>query len=396
MKKVFVAGSIGLDIIPVFGRNVDGNIFLQGRFNDMNGTRMYLGGCVGNTGIAIHKLGIPTTLYSKIGDDDIGTFIKVLLQREKIKIHLDEVSGVFSSSTVVIAPPGVDRILLHSRGASQTIVADNLDLEELSRNDLFHFGYPTAMRTLYANDGVEFTKLMRKVHGLGLTVSLDTSQPDPNAEPGKADWKRIMTKTLPYVDVFLPSLEELLFMFHRDEFDALSAERGERDIIDVINMERLPALAEELLKLGPSIVGIKMGKRGVYIRTASKDKLAHAGKAVPKDLDDWADRELIRQPYKPDRICSTTGAGDTMIAGFLAALACGYSLEDTLALSQGNAKRCIESFKTTDTILPICELEAWCKKKPPMLEYPSEAGYWTYNAKTRLLIGAKDHHPVEP
>ena len=49
IKRAIIAGSIGLDIIPVFDETAAGtaNLFAQGKFNDMHGTRLYLGGCVG-------------------------------------------------------------------------------------------------------------------------------------------------------------------------------------------------------------------------------------------------------------------------------------------------------------------------------------------------------------
>ena len=129
------------------------------------------------------------------------------------------VEGMPSSSTVVISPPKSDRVLLHSRGASQTFVADDLTEEMLVQADHLHFAYPTAMKTLYTNEGRELTAMFKKAKQSGITVSMDTSQPDPNSEPGRADWKGILQRTLPYTDIFLPSLEELLFMLHRDIYE---------------------------------------------------------------------------------------------------------------------------------------------------------------------------------
>lgn len=390
MKKVFVAGSLGLDIIPLFAESAGGNLFAQGKYNDMQGTIMYLGGCVGNTGLALAKLGIPTTLYSKVGDDDIGSFIINLLNREKVRVTFDVVKKINSTSTVVISPPGVDRILLHSRGASQTIVAEDLSKEELSKNDLFHFGYPTAMRTLYTDEGSRLVSLMMKAHELGLTTSLDTSQPDPNSEPGRVNWFKILSKVLPFVDIFLPSLEELLFMLRKDLFLTLNEKRGNMDMIDFIDMSILPDLAEEVLSMGPSIVVIKIGKKGAYLRSAGMEKILKMGKAVPSNIDNWANREIIRQPYVPSKICSTTGAGDTMIAGFLAGLVADFSVEDTLAIAEANAIRCIESFKTTDRIMDIEKLYQYCTSNPPMINDSLDMNYWSYDLNSRNYIGKKD------
>ena len=185
IKRAIIAGSIGLDIIPVFDETAAGtaNLFAQGKFNDMHGTRLYLGGCVGNTGIAMYKLGVPAKLISKVGDDLIGQVIRMILNDQKVPLEMKTVEGMPSSSTVVISPPKSDRVLLHSRGASQTFVADDLTEEMLAQADHLHFAYPTAMKTLYTNEGRELTAMFKKAKQSGITISMDTSQPDPNSEP---------------------------------------------------------------------------------------------------------------------------------------------------------------------------------------------------------------------
>ena len=101
-RRAIVAGSLGLDIIPVFSSksNSKVNLFAQGKYNDMEGTRLYLGGCVGNTGIAMHKLGVPTTLLSKVGDDLIGEVIRTIIADQNVHIRLDTVTAERSTSTV--------------------------------------------------------------------------------------------------------------------------------------------------------------------------------------------------------------------------------------------------------------------------------------------------------
>src|SRR5712691_2078947 len=71
------------------------------------------------------------------------------------------------------------------------------------------------MERMYANDGIELAAIFSRVKALGLTTSLDLSMPDPNSAAGRANWHAILRATLPYVDVFLPSAEEILFMPRR-------------------------------------------------------------------------------------------------------------------------------------------------------------------------------------
>lgn len=68
MKKVVVAGSIVLDIepIPVSGGDFS---FLPGRKTGVSSIAFNLGGVVGNTGVALARLGMPTFLLGKVGED---------------------------------------------------------------------------------------------------------------------------------------------------------------------------------------------------------------------------------------------------------------------------------------------------------------------------------------
>ncbi len=396
VKKAVVAGSIGLDIIPVFPENSASNpaeLFAQGRFNDMHGTRLYLGGCVGNTGIAMHKLGTNVTLRSKVGGDFLGSVIRSILERQGVPIQLDTVEGVSSTSTVVIAPFGGDRVLLHSRGASQTFIADDLSESLLKENDLLHFGYPTAMKYLYENHGAEFIKLVKKCRESGITVSVDTSQPDPNSSAGQADWKGILQKAMPYIDIFMPSLEEILFMLHRPLFDEINERRGSGNLIDFVDISLVEQLAAELADMGARIVLLKVGKKGLYLHTGSNDSIRGMGRAAPEDCSLWTDRRILCPPYYTDSIRSTTGAGDNAIAGFLAAFLNGELPEDALHIASENAIRCIESYETTDGIIPLEDLKELLKANPVQEELTGiEPGELRKSVSRHIFYGKDDRY----
>lgn len=395
LKPAVVAGSLGLDIIPVFPETASNSavdLFAQGKFNDLNGTRLYLGGCVGNTGIAMHKLGVPTTLVSKVGCDLLGKAIRMILDRQNVSARVEEVEDCDSTSTVVIAPFGGDRVLLHSRGASQTFVSADIDPELLRGAALLHFGYPTAMKFLYREDGREFNELVKRAKGTGVTVSVDTSQPDPNSEAGQVNWKKALEQALPYVDIFMPSMEELLFMLHRPVFDALNEKRGASNMMDVVDFAMVPELAGELLEMGARIVMIKLGKKGLYLRTADQSRLCGMGRALPERAERWSNRKLLCPPYFTETIRSTTGAGDNAIAGFLAALLGDYNPEQSLLLASANALRCIESYETTDRVIPLETLNAMVAGRPKqeLSAMPREIG-WRFDGQ--IFLDGRDALP---
>lgn len=324
MKRAVVAGHICLDIIP----HIDHPISLDpGRLYEVGAPLIATGGAVSNTGVALHLLGVPTTLMGKIGDDSFGVSVREVLAEygADLAAGMLVTPGETTSYTVVVNIPGTDRFFLHCPGANNRFVGADLDLGTIGAADLFHFGYPAFMAGQYAADGAELVTMYRTVRQLGTTTSLDLGMPDPGGPAGALDWHGILARTVPYLDVFMPSADELLYCLDRERFG-----KG-----DQMSPTELRPLADELLAMGAAVVAIKMGARGMYVRTAGLERVRTMGRATPAEPGEWANRELWFPIYREDRFVGATGAGDTTIAGFLAALLRGTSIEE--AGSMANA-----------------------------------------------------------
>src|SRR5207249_3095147 len=172
-----------------------------------------------------------------------------------------------SSYTIIISPSGTDRFFIHAPGCNDTFSAADIDYHRLNNVALFHFGYPPAMARMYQEQGAELVSIFAQARERGVTTSLDLCMPDPSAPAGRADWQSILTAVMPYVDVFLPSIEELLLLLRRPLFEKLSAKAGRASILELIAPEVVAELAASLLELGAGIVGLKAGERGFYLRT---------------------------------------------------------------------------------------------------------------------------------
>ena len=330
--RAMVAGHICLDITPLF--NADnkgsfGDIFSPGRLINVGQAVLSTGGAVANTGLAMAKLGADVLLNGKIGDDEIGEIIKKLVGRHRAD-SLRTVSGQASSYSVVLAPPGVDRIFLHNPGTNDTFTAEDIDYEALKSCRLFHFGYPTLMKKFYENQGDELVKMFQRAKHTGVITSLDMSLPDPQSESGRVDWRTILGRVLPYVDIFLPSVEEIAFMLDRELFEQRKTEAGPADPVLFYHASDCSRLSEELLTMGSAVVAIKNGIRGYYLKTADAKRLSILGQVQAIDLESWAQRELWAGSYKADTFGSATGAGDATIAGFLTAFLKGLDPVDSL------------------------------------------------------------------
>ena len=141
-EKVLVAGSLVLDIVAAVDDGADTRmLFAEGKQTELKGVEMYLGGEVGNMGIALSKLGVPVTLVSKVGDDIGGRIIRDFLKSFPVSAAVKTVKNLKSTVSVCLTVPGKDKITFHKRGASQTFTPDDIDETLLRQVDLFHFGY---------------------------------------------------------------------------------------------------------------------------------------------------------------------------------------------------------------------------------------------------------------
>nr|WP_238357472.1 carbohydrate kinase family protein [Cohnella zeiphila] len=327
-----------MDIIPSMqgGGSAQGlsEMLVPGKLVEVGSALLSTGGAVSNTGLALHRLGFPVTLMGKVGDDPFGRLVLDLLKGhgDGLADGMIVASGESSSYSVVLSPPGVDRVFLHCTGANDTFAADDMPAGSLAGAKLFHFGYPPLMARMYADGGAELERLLSKVKEQGLTVSLDMARPDPASPAGRADWPAILARVLPWVDIFLPSFEEILFMLRPDRYRELAKRHGADDLLICADGPLLDSLSEQLLGMGAAVVGLKLGARGFYLRTtADPERLRRIGLCAPDGnrLADWLDRELLAPCYRVEAV-GTTGAGDCTIAGFLGGLAQGLPIEEAL------------------------------------------------------------------
>lgn len=347
--QVVVAGHICIDVIPQIQQQVDrlDDLIRPGKLVNTGPLLLSTGGAVSNTGVALARLGVPTRLMGKIGDDLFGRAILDVLQA--VDPALTETMiidpAVDSSYTIIINPPGIDRSFLHCPGANDAFGADDVDPAALAGARIFHFGYPPIMGRMFHDDGRELERLLKSVRALGMTVSLDMALPDPDSPAGRADWESILSRALPQVDIFLPSLEETVYMLDRARFAAVMAEGPA-----AVDGAYLGRLADRLLSMGAAVAGLKLGEHGLYLKTTdSIDRLRACGAAGPSDVVAWCGREVLAPCFAVD-VHGTTGAGDCTIAGFLAGLLHGLSLHEAVTAAVAVGAFSVESPDATGDI----------------------------------------------
>lgn len=383
-RPIAVAGHICLDIIPAMsGANES---LRPGALVQVGPARFATGGTVANVGLALHRLGMRPRLIGKIGDDLFGQAVVDILSSADAELAAGMVraAGEATSYSVVISAAASDRIFLHCPGVNDTFGAADVADVAIDGARLLHFGYPPLMRRMYVDDGRELAELLERAKGRGVTTSLDMARPDPQSEAGRVDWPSILRRVLPFVDLFLPSVEELLFMLDRPRFDA-----GTR-----LDASLLAALATRSLEMGAAVVGLKLGEQGLYLRTAADVARFDAmGRGRPANLDAWRGRELLAPCFEA-AVAGTTGSGDATVAGLLTALLAGETPEDALLDAVGVGACSVEAVDATSGI-PSWEavrerIRAGWRQAVMAIVREDNGGGWRWDERARLWRGAGD------
>lgn len=389
---VVVAGHICLDIIPEFDSAPDSPECLvqPGQLTEVGEAVMVPGGAVSNTGLALHQLGLSPQLIGKVGDDLIGEATVDRLRRwdDRLADGILRAEGDASSYTIVISPPGLERVFFHSSGPNDTFRPKEISPEELADARFFYFGYPPLMREVYLDGGEQLASLFQKIQTRGMGVVMDMTVPDPDSESGRVDWAAWLTRVLPHVDLFAPSLEEILFMIDRPLHDEIREAEG--SVSEHVETEVLERVADALIRRGVPLVILKLGGQGLYLRSADDAALfRQLEERLGLSAAQWTGRQLLLPAFETE-VVGTTGAGDAAIAGFLTGMHRERSPEETLRGAVAVGTFSVEVADATSGI-PDWEtvqarLEAGWEPSPLKIAHPS----WRWSEEQALWVGPED------
>jgi len=356
LRDIVVCGHICLDIIPSW---LTGGIekLVPGHILEMSGVYVSTGGSVANTGLTLYRLGIEPILLGKIGNDVFGKIIIEILKSQNVELNKYMIisNNDTTSYTIVLNPPDTDRIFLHYPGSNHTFRASEIPYDLIKDAKLFHFGYPPLMKKFYQNDGEELIQMFAKVRSLGMITSLDMAMPDPETPSGKIDWQKLLKNVLPYVDIFAPSIDELLYMWNRKDYQQWNS--GEK----ILTLDWLLQLSQELIDCGTNLIMIKLGNIGLFLHTG---KLAN----ISINQQKWSFKQLF-SPCFEAKVSGTTGAGDATIAGFLSQVIQDSTPEEAINIATATGAYCVEARDATSGIKSIKEIKKrikgnWKKQFP--------------------------------
>jgi len=360
MKKfdVVIAGYTCVDMIPDFKKGESianiSDLFKPGKLIEIDGINFLIGGVVANTGLAMKKFDKQVFLNGLVGDDLIGKIAIEWLEKYNLSDGIVKTNREGTAFSIVLAPPGIDRIFLESLGCNQIFDSSFINFNAVSQSRLFHFGYPPLMKKFYQNSGSHLADLFSEIRKMGVTTSLDFSLPDPDSDSGKVNWPEIMKSVLPFTDIFVPSLEEALQIMFPLKYAELLLSYNSDEIIDHVSIDLIRILGKSIIDSGVKILLIKAGHRGAYLLTGDVSSI-NKNEGFNLSEDNWSYRELWCDAYyaEESKIFNALGAGDTAVAAFLSAILDGNTAESSIkfaAIAGRNNLYCQNIYE---------ELEGW-------------------------------------
>jgi sugar/nucleoside kinase (ribokinase family) len=222
----------------------------------------------------LQVLGSSVNYVGKLGTDRFGEFVLSSLQQKGVNT-----SSIISTSTcntglTVVLSYGEKHAMVTYAGAMNGLTAQDIADDTLCGARHLHIS------SIFLQGGLKpgLKALLVKAKNFGLTTSVD-----PQWDPAEK-WALNLQELLPYIDVFMPNLAELIALTRADNMQAAFA-----------------AVAGQTKTLV-----VKDGTRGAYLFDGQK---------------------IIHQPaFNHNRVVDSVGAGDSFNAGFI-----HYFLQDKTA-----------------------------------------------------------------
>ncbi len=227
------------------------------------------------------RLGLRTAYVGVVGDDAFGTFMLDSLAAAGVDTtHVIVDPNIRTGITVLLSRPDGDRALLTYLGSIAALRVEQIDRDLIAQSRFLHTGAYFLQHSLQPS----LPELYRYARSVGTVTSLDTNW-DPSEQ-----WDSGIQAVLAETDVFLPNRAEACNITRVDD----------------------PGAALEQLARHIPTVGVKLGAEGGLAMQGTKRVAVLPPAMNPVD---------------------TTGAGDSFDAGFIAAIAKGLSLHDTIAVA---------------------------------------------------------------
>lgn len=300
MGRVFVAGSINMDVVATADRHPRVGETVAGRQ-----VLYFPGGKGANQAVAASRLGARTTLIGRLGKDSFGAELKAFLGAQGIDLGYVQDTAEAHSGTAIITVAEADNTIVVIPGANGLVGPDDVEVVPLLKGDVAVSQFEIPLPSIVA--------FFRRARAAGAVTVL-------NPAPAR----KMPDELLALVDILVLNETELGFLARTELSDDDEAVR----IMDV---------ARKLQARQDQSICVTLGRRGV-LALAGREEIAVGGRAV-QALD-------------------TTGAGDCFVGSLAAQLAEGAALRTALAFANAAASISVQRMGAGPSMPTAAEVAA--------------------------------------
>lgn len=285
---MFDVSSIGFYVLDILGRPVTA-IPQGGRAAYIDEIRMTVAGTAGATAVDCAILGLETRAVTTVGEDEMGDFLVSKMEKFGVECSLvKRVAGVPTSATILPVRPNGERPALHVPGTAAAFNVAEQDMEAALDARVVHVGGTGLLKSF---DGEPTVRLMKRAKEKGRITTFDLIQATPETFA-------LVEPCLPYIDYFVPSIDEASEMAGVADPAAVAAffkGRGVRNCI------------------------LTLGADGVYVSPEHGN--------------------AFRLPAFDIPVSDTTGCGDSFTAGIIVGIIKGWDLEQSARFASAVAAK---------------------------------------------------------
>jgi ribokinase len=299
MGRVFVAGSINMDVVATAGRHPKVGETVAGQ-----AVHYFPGGKGANQAVAAAKLGASTALIGRLGTDAFGRQLRTFLAAQGVDLALVKDTADVHTGTAIITVADAENTIVVVPGANARVSAEDVAAPVLTRGDVAVSQFEIPLPTIEA--------FFKRARGAGATTILN---PAPAIACGPA--------LLELVDVLILNETELGFF-------------ANTALHDGDNAARFIEAAKRLQTGANGIICVTLGKRGVLALVNGETSMI-AGRDV-KAVD-------------------TTGAGDCFVGAVAAQLAGGIAIRDALTYANAAASISVQRMGAAPSMPTAAEVD---------------------------------------
>jgi ribokinase len=300
MGRVFVAGSINMDVVATADRHPRIGETVAGRT-----LHYFPGGKGANQAVAAAKLGAPTTLIGRVAKDAFGDQLKTFLAAQRIDLSFVRDSVGVHTGTAIITVANADNSIVVVSGANASVTPADVAAPTLANGDIAVSQFEIPLPAISA-----FFKRARAVGAITIL----------NPAPAK----EFSRELLDLVDILILNETELGFL-------ARTELRETDDHLRFIEAARSLGIAED------KTICVTLGQRGIV---ALIDGRPH--------IDGG----------RPVKAVDTTGAGDCFVGAVAALLADGQSLQSAFGYANIAASICVQRMGAAPSMPTVEEVKA--------------------------------------